>query len=116
MGPPKTNRIPLEPRANNRRRTWSATHTWWFPSLRVAHILLPKRPEPGVEAAGDLISTAAVGRLVFQDALNDIVGRLENGTKSASRLLDYNDLAPFPTRCVEVCHDALDGQQHAPLR
>lgn len=57
-----------------------------------------------------------VGRSVFQDALNDVVARLENGIKPASRLLDDNDLAPFLIRCVEACHDALGGQQYTPLR
>lgn len=97
-----------------------ANHTWQFSSLEVARMLSPKRPKPGVEAAGEILRldqyACVVDGLVFQNALDDVVTQLENGIKPTPRLLDDYDLAPFLTRCVEACHDALDGQQHAPPR
>lgn len=97
-----------------------ANHTWEFPSLEVARMLSPKKPKPGVEAAGKLLRPheydCTVDGPVFQDTLNDVVARLKTDTKPTSQLLDPHYLAVFLAKCVEVCHDALDKQQCAPLR
>jgi hypothetical protein len=83
-------------------------------------MLSPKKPKPGVEAAGKLLLLDqydfAVDKPAIQDALNDVVARLENDEILTSQSFEPHDLAAFLTRCIEACHDALDNQQDAPPR
>ena len=97
-----------------------ANHVWQFPSLEVAHMLSPKGPKPWLKAAGQLLPLdhhdCIVDELAFQIALDEVVIRLANDEILTSQSLEHHDLAGFLTRCMEVCHDALDKQPNAPLR
>jgi len=98
-----------------------ANHTWQFPAFEVARMLSPKKPKPGVEAIGRLFPLldqydCVADGLIFQDALNNAIARLESDNKSALQSLNHHDLVIFFTRCVGACHDALDDQQSVPLR
>jgi len=98
----------------------SADHTWQFPPPNITRMLSPKTPKPWLEVSGQLLlldqHDCMVDDLVLQDALNDVVTQLENDDILTSQPFDLHNLPFFLTRCVEVCHDALDKQQDAPLR
>lgn len=76
-------------------------------------MLSPKKPKPHVEAAGELLPQdrydCTVDTLAFRNALDHVVARLENNCILTSQSFDPHNLAVFLTRCVEVCHNALDG-------
>jgi len=97
-----------------------AGHTWQFPPPEVARMLSPKTPKhcPGVPGELLLLDQydCMVEELALQDALNDVVTRLENDDILTSRPFGVHNLTSLLTRCVEACHDALDKQQDAPLR
>jgi hypothetical protein len=80
-------------------------------------MLSPKKPKPGVEAAGELLPLHQYNCIVdgrpFQNVLNDVVARLGVGADESGY---YRNLAKFLTECVKVCHDALDKQEGFPTR
>jgi hypothetical protein len=77
-------------------------------------------PKQGLEAAEDLLPLDRYDCMVddptFRSAVDDVVTQLGNDATFASRSFEHHDLAAFFTRCIEVCHDALDKQQGAPIR
>ena len=93
-----------------------ANHTWQFPPLEVARMLSPEGPKHCLDPAGKLLLLdhydCMVDELAFQNALGDVVTRLENDRILA---LEHRDLAGFLNRCIEICHDAPDKQSNALL-
>ena len=92
-----------------------ADQTFEFPSLELARILSPKTPKHGIDAAGKLLELhqydCDVDSQPFQDALHDVVARLEPftpQTPGSAEEASYSTLAKFLTGCVKVCHRALD--------
>ena len=97
-----------------------ANHTWQFPSLEVARMLSPKSPKQGLEGAEELLPLdrydCVVDEPAFQNALEEVVARLGSNEILTSQSFEHHDLVAFSATCIEVCHDALDKQQGAPLR
>ena len=88
-----------------------ANHTWQFPPLEVARMLSPKGPKHWLEPAGELLPLdhydCVVDELAVRSALDDVVMRFENDEILTPRS-EHHDLAAFLTRCIGVCHDALN--------
>jgi len=83
-------------------------------------MLPPKAPKHCPEVAGELLllyqRDCMMDELALQDALNDVVTKLENDDILTSRAFGVHNLTSFLARCVEACHDALDKQRDLPLR
>ena len=111
---------PIQSESKNDTVYEIANHTWQFPSLEIARMLSPKKPKPHIEHTAELLLQHqydyVVDRPAFQNALEDVVTRLVNDASLTSQSFNLHDLAVFLTRCVEVCHDALDNQREFPLR
>jgi len=105
-----------------------ANQTFSVPSLELARMLSPKepkpkpkskpKPQPGVKTPSEFLPLHEYDCIVdgepFQNALNVVVARLGTftpQTPGAGEPVYYRGFAEFLTKCVKICHDALDEQE-----